>query len=203
MPTDDNVVFNDAALDAGVVISDTGLDTPLLGHDSASLDTTIIGMDAGLDSLVQEDTAADGFALDGSVDSAGVDSGYGGPSVGQDGGRIDTDGTAWLTIDPQNGGFGVAYPTPTPPIVFTVSNVGSAPSGTFSVTISGTAVAASYYKISSNSCNKPLPAGESCQVGVTFVAPGGAGGPYVASLNIVVEGSPGGRFTIQLSGESP
>ena len=203
MPTDDHVVSKDAALDAGLVISDTGLDTPLLGRDSASPDTTIIGIDAGVDNLVQEDTAADGFALDGGVDSAGVDSGYGGPTVGQDGGRIDSGGTALLTINPKNGDFGVAYPTPTPPIVFTVSNVGSATSGTFAVTISGTAVAVSYYKISSNSCDRPLPVGESCQVGVTFIAPGGAGGPYVASLNIVAEGSPGGRFTIQLSGETP
>ena len=212
-PTDNNVGFKDATLDAGVGISDTGLDTPLLGHDSASLETTIFGIDAALDNLVQDDTAPDGFVLDGGVDGvgvdgagvdgAGVDNGYGGPWVGQDSGRIDSGGTALLTINPKNGDFGVVYPTPTPPIVFTVSNGGSATSGTFTVTISGTAVAASYYKINSNSCDKPLPAGESCQVGVTFVAPGGAGGPYVASLNIVAEGSPGGRFTIQLSGETP
>ena len=206
LPTDNNVVFMDAALDAALdagVVIDTGLDTSLLGRDGASLDTTIIGIDAGLDNLVQEDTATDGFAPDGGVDRAGVDSVYDGPTVGLDGGRIDFGGTALLTINPKNGDFGTVYPTPTPPIVFTVSNGGSATSGTFTVTISGTAVAASYYKINSNSCDKPLPAGESCQVGVTFVAPGGAGGPYVASLNIVAEGSPGGRFTIQLSGETP
>ena len=203
IPTDNNLVFKDAAVDAGLMIPDSGLDTPLLGRDSASLDATIIGTDAGLDDLVEEDTTTGGFALDGGVDRAGVDSAYGGPTVGQDGGGIDSGGTALLTINPKNGDFGVVYPTPTPPIVFTVSNVGSATSGTFTVTISGTTVAVSYYKISSNSCDKALPAGERCQVGVTFVAPGGAGGPYVASLNIVAEGSPGGRFTIQLSGETP
>jgi hypothetical protein len=203
LPTDNNLVQGDAALDAGIVTSDAALDTPLIGRDSASLDTTIIGIDASLDNPVQNDAAADGFALDGGVDSAGVDSGYDGATAGQDGGWMDSGGTASLTINPKNGDFGIVYPTPTPPLVFTVSNVGSAPSGTFTVTISGNAISVSYYRISSNSCDKPLPAGESCQLGVMFIAPGGAGGPYVASLNIAAEGIPGGRFTVQLSGETP
>ena len=86
---------------------------------------------------------------------------------------------------------------PTPPVVFTVTNVGSAPSGPFTVTITGS----SYFKITSNSCDKPLPGGESCQMSVVFDSPGGAGSRF-ASLNVVANGIPGGTFTIPLAGDA-
>ena len=90
--------------------------------------------------------------------------------------------------------IGVAMPTP--PVVFTVTNVGSAPSGPFTVTITGSR----YFKITSNSCDRPLPGGESCQVSVVFDAPGG--GTSTASLNVVADGIPGGKFTIPLAGDA-
>jgi hypothetical protein len=199
VPIDDNSVHSDTVGDAGAARADTGPGGALVGPDSGRLDTPNLGDDAGTDGDVAgEDTAPDIGALD--VGRDGADDGL---LVDSDDGRIDFVGAALLTITPRDGTFGTVWPTPTPPIVFTVSNVGSASSGTFTVTISGNIASIGYYKITDNSCDDALSPGEACQVAVTFVAPGGAGGPYVALLNIAAEGIPGGSFAIKLSGETP
>ena len=216
---DSNPVYEDAADDAGVVTADASPDTPALGLDSARLDITtinddvgtdlpilgldsagrdsaIINEDAGLDgNIVRKDTAVDGVALAGAVDSGGD-----GSILNLDGGGADSGGAASLTIRPTQADFGIVWPLPSKPIVFTVTNVGSAPSGTFTATISTD----SWFRITSNTCDKPLPAGQSCQVAVVFDDPGLQGlGSRTGILTIVADGIPGGRFTAPLSGDDP
>jgi hypothetical protein len=87
----------------------------------------------------------------------------------------------------------------TGPVPFTVSNLGSAVSGAFTVTLTGS----SYFHITGNSCTNPLPARQTCQVAVTFSpldAP--AAGESTATLTIAAVGIPGCTFTISLSGST-
>jgi hypothetical protein len=146
----------------------------------------------------------------GAAGSAGVAGSVGGAAAGQGGNAggvgggdgaagstVDSGVGASLTIDPKEAPFFIGLGQPTPPVVFTVTNVGSAPSGTFTVAITGS----STFKITSTSCDKPLPAGESCQVAVVFDAPGGAGG-RTASLHIAADGIPGGQFIVALLGDA-
>ena len=109
-------------------------------------------------------------------------------TTGAGGGAADAGVGASLTIDPKEATMFIGIGMPSPPVVFTVTNVGSAPSGSFTFTITGS----SYFKITSNSCDRPLPGGESCQVSVVFDAPGGSGSRF-ASLNVVADGIPGGN----------
>jgi hypothetical protein len=135
------------------------------------------------------DTATDDVAQKGATDGAV-------PS--NDGGDVDAGRVPVLAVSPNDVPMIVGMGVPSQPVVFTVSNVGSESSGAFTVTLTGS----KYFKISSNACAKPLPAGESCKVLVVFDAPGGAGGPISASLKIAAYGFPGGVFTVVLSGDA-
>lgn len=193
---EDNPVYKDSSTDPGVVTADTGPATPPLGSDSASPDTAIIKNDAGRDgSIVQRDAGADRVAQDVASDSLGDSS-----ILSIDGGGVDTGLAASLTIS----GFVSYAEAPegetSSPMSLTVSNVGTTSSGTFTITITGTD--AGVFEITSNSCDKPLPAGESCQVTLVFHAPTQGGSYSHASLNIVADGLPGGAFAAPLTGET-
>ena len=177
-----------AGSDTAINAADAGADTPLPNGDSAGPDITDIGVDAGLDgNTVPQDSAVDGSAQDVAADARGGDA-----IVGVDGGSVDAGRAALLTISPTDARL---YQTAT--CVFTVSNVGSAASGTFTVTITGQAT---YFEITSNSCQGPLPAGEECQVVVRFNMPP-TSLRQTASLNIEAEGFPDGKFVAQLLGD--
>jgi hypothetical protein len=133
---------------------------------------------------VAQDVASDGLGDSSilSIDDGGVDNGL----------------AVSLTIS-GNTTVGAPEGRTSLPMPFTVSNVGATSSGTFTVTITGTD--ANVFKITSNSCDKPLPAGGSCQLTIVFNAPNQMG-IYHASLNIVADALPGGALVTQLTGET-
>jgi hypothetical protein len=213
LPAEVNPSEKDTA-DAALVVPDVGTDTPVSGHDSASLDQRIALGDAGPagDVVQKEAAAASEAGPDGNIARNDVGTTYDTGTMDvaldaavdarNDGARdrsaTDADQGASLTIDPTIGDFGVTMGQPSDPIVFTVRNVGLAVSGSPQVTTSG----CRYFDITSNSCVEPVPAGQSCQLAVVFDAPGGEGSCY-GSLIIAADGFPGGQVTIPLSGEVP
>jgi hypothetical protein len=116
------------------------------------------------------------------------------PSAEPDGG-VDSGPGALLTVSPSDATFWVPSEAEEGPMVFTVSNAGSASSGTFAVTLTGADV--DRFEITSDSCDRPLPPGESCQVAVAFKHTYGS---YYASLEIVADGFPGGKVSVWLTG---
>jgi hypothetical protein len=137
-----------------------------------------------------------GGAAGGSAAGSGGHAGQGG-HAGVGGGSVDGSAGASLTISPTVAAGFTGVDQPTAPDTFIVTNVGSASSGPFTVTITGS----SWFKITNNTCAGPLAPGDMCQVDVVFDAPGGAGGSS-ATLHIAASGIPGGEFTIPLSGDS-
>jgi len=193
LPAEGSPLYQDSSADSGVVTADTGPDRPWLGSDSASPDTTIVEDDGGRDGrIVQGDAAVDRAAQDGASDS--LDDGS---SFRVDGGDVETGLVASLIVTGLT--YADAPEGETSPMRFTVSNVGGMSSGAFAIAITGPG--ANVFKIVSSSCDKPLPAGESCLVTLVFNAPN-QGGIYHASLNIMADGFPGGAFVAQLTGET-
>jgi len=115
---------------------------------------------------------------------------------------IDVDAGAgpFLTINPMDSAefFGTVGMS-TGPVPFTVSNLGSALSGAFTVTLTGS----SSFHLTGNSCTNPLPARQTCQVAVTFSPlEASAMGESTGTLTISAVGIPGCTFTISLSGSA-
>ena len=110
---------------------------------------------------------------------------------------VDSGAGPFLTVSPMYsidflGKVGVSSPG-----VFTLSNLGSAASGAFTVTLTG----ASSFQITGDSCTALLPAGKSCQVAVTYSPLTATGaGEDRATLAITAVGIPGCTYTLSLFG---
>ncbi|MBN2576675.1 MAG: hypothetical protein JXP73_19070 [Deltaproteobacteria bacterium] len=173
-------VPGDAAADFGQVITDAAPDTPIVTPDGADTSLDASG-DAAIGGL---DTSA------APVDSASLD----GEPVG-----YDSASPAWLAITPAEASFSETAGRTSPPATFTVYNVGSGPSGSFSVRITG--ADAAMFVVADNTCVGPLSGGQSCQVAVAFKAPATPGTSY-ATLDISVSNAAGSVFAVLLSGDA-
>jgi hypothetical protein len=129
-----------------------------------------------LDASRREDVAADA-APDGGIE-----------------GGVESSPVASLIVSPTSANFWVPSET-AGPIVVTVSNVGAAYSGAFTIMMTG--ADADRFEITSTSCDQPLPPGGSCEVAVAFKHTFGA---YYASLDLLAEGFPSGEFKVPLGG---
>jgi len=106
---------------------------------------------------------------------------------------VDGGGAAMLVIDKPNNDFGtVVTGMMSAPATFTITNTGTAPSGTLAASVTGTG-----FVIGANSCNgMTLAPAATCTVAVTF-APTSAGS---AMGMLTVTGSPGGSAGAMLTG---
>jgi hypothetical protein len=109
------------------------------------------------------------------------------------GSAIDGGAAATLTISPASAKFSEGIGITSRPVVFTVTNTSTVPSGSLSVLLSG----GSAFAVTDNTCSAFLPGGQTCQVSVVFMAPSTAGS-YATTLGIRVSGTM--ELTASLSG---
>jgi hypothetical protein len=133
----------------------------------------------------------------GTPGDAGGTAGQGG-NAGTAGATMDAGAGPLVTIAPTEAQGFIGQGVPTQPDTFILTNLGSAPSGPFTVTISGSTC----FKITFDTCSTHvLGPGEMCRVDVVFDAPGGVGS-VSGSMEIAADGIPGGSFALYLYGDA-